>query len=196
MSPDRFAFTENLLNLAAVIYHPEDDIDSLLASFAHHLRNDGCRLGGIVQQNWRKDCGPTKLMEVIDLMTDRTIPICQNLGPGSTACKLDEAGLAEAVQAVRQAIADEVDLVIVNKFGKTEAEGRGLRAEIAEAIVAGRPVLTAVSTRVYPAWRAFTGGFGTTLLCDDAVIQDWWHDIARKLDRRRSNFSATMPVAT
>ena len=185
MSIERFTFTENLLNLAAVIYRPEDDVDSLLASFATRVRGQGRRLGGIVQRNRRGDCGPEKLMEVIDLMTDQTIPICQNLGSESTACKLDLAGLADASQAVRRAIADDVELVVVNKFGRSEAEGRGLRAEIADAIVAGLPVLTAVSERVYVAWCDFTGGFGTTLLCDEAIIEDWWYDISRRLDRRR-----------
>lgn len=180
---DSFSFAENLLKLAAVVYRPTDDIDRVLASFAATLRRDGRRIGGIVQRNRRGDCGPANLMEVIDLMTEKSIPICQNLGSGSTACKLDQGRLAEAGQAVKRAIADRAELVIVNKFGKSEAEGRGLRSEIADAIVAGLPVLTSVSERLYPAWTAFTGGFGTTLLCDDAVIADWWRDISR-CDRR------------
>lgn len=185
MTAEKFAFTENLLNLAAVVYAPEDDVDSLLASFARRLRGQGRHLGGVVQRNTSGNCGPATLMEVIDLMTERAIPICQNLGPESVACKLDPAGLADAALAVRQAIAGNVELVIVNKFGKSEAEGRGLRAEIADAIVAGLPVLTAVSERAYAAWTEFTNGFGTTLLCDEAIVEDWWRDLSRKLDRKR-----------
>lgn len=175
-----FDYIENLLNLAAVIYRPEDDIDLMLADFAGKLQRGGRRLGGVVQRNWREDCGPAKLMEVIDLMTGQSIPICQNLGTGSVACKLDIGGLADAAEAVRRAVQGEVDLVIVNKFGKTEAAGGGLRNEIAEAILSGRPVLTAVSERVYPAWRTFTGGFGTTLYCAEAVVSDWWRDMSIK----------------
>lgn len=181
-----FISMQNLLNLAAVVYRPNDDADQVLTSFAQRLRDGGRRIGGIVQRNRRGDCGPGKLMQVVDLMTDRAIPICQNLGSGSKACKLDQSGLSEAAQAVTRAIADQVELVVVNKFGKQEAEGRGLRAEIADAIVAGLPVLTAVSERFYPRWTAFTGGFGTTLLCDGDIIDDWWHDIARRSERRRA----------
>ncbi len=184
MPLDSANFTENLLHLVAVIYRPENDIDRALAAFATSLRRDGHRIGGIVQRNRRGDCGPANLMEVIDLLTERTIPICQNLGSGSKACKLDQAGLADAGQAVRRAITEKVDLVIINKFGKTEAEGRGLRAEIADAIAAGLPVLTSVSGRLYPAWVAFTGGFGTTLYCDSDVVADWWFDISRRASLR------------
>jgi len=182
---DSFAFSENLLNLAAVIYQPNDDIDRILASFAARLRSEGHRIGGVVQRNRRGDCGPANLMAMIDLMTDQTIPICQDLGAGSKSCRLDHAGLADAAQAVRRAVADDMELVIVNKFGKTEAVGRGMRVDIADAVVAGMPVLTAVSERLYPAWRDFTAGFGTTLFCDGAVIDDWWRDTSRRASSRR-----------
>jgi hypothetical protein len=119
MPLDHLDFTENLLNLAAVIYRPEDDVDALLLSFARSLQREGRRLGGVVQRNWRNECGPARLMAVVDLMTERQIPICQDLGSGSGACQLDEASLADAAQAVRRAVASDVELVIVNKFGKT-----------------------------------------------------------------------------
>lgn len=77
MPLDSFAFTENLLNLAAVVYQPADDVDRLLASFAAGLRSEGRRIGGIVQRNRRGDCSPANLMEVIDLRTGRAIPICR-----------------------------------------------------------------------------------------------------------------------
>jgi nucleoside-triphosphatase THEP1 len=196
MPLENFAYSENLLNLAAVIYRPEDDIDRLLASFAERLRGEDRRIGGIVQRNRRGDCGPVKLMEVIDLMTEQVIPICQNLGTGSVSCRLDVAGLAEAAQAVRSAIAQQVELVVVNKFGKTEADGRGLRAEIAQAIIAGLPVLTAVPDRFYGAWHAFTGGFGTTLLCDSDVVEDWWREMSRRTGYRRARSTAGAAFAT
>ncbi|WP_044559134.1 DUF2478 domain-containing protein [Azospirillum sp. B4] len=183
--PDSVAYTQNLLNLAAVIYQPADDVDRMLATFAEDLRAAGHAIGGIIQRNIHNACGPVTLMEVVDLRTDRVIPICQNLGPGSTSCRLNQAGLADAAQAVSQAIGEGVELIIINKFGKTEAEGGGLRAELAAAIGAGLPVLTAVPERFYGAWLAFTGGYGTTLLCDGAIIADWWNETSRWAAARR-----------
>jgi hypothetical protein len=125
------------LKLAAIIYRPADDVDGLLANFASDLICEGNRVGGVVQKNTRGACGPRELMEMIDLMSGAAIRICQSLGSGAGACKLDPAGLAEAATAVSRAVAANVDLVIVNKFSKQEAAGGGLRAEIADAVTAG-----------------------------------------------------------
>jgi len=165
-------------HLAAVLYRPEDDVDTLLADFAGALLRDGERLGGIVQRNLKDETGRSNGMHVIDLSTGRQISICQPLGSGATACKLDPAGLAEASLAVSRAIADDAALIIVNKFSKQEASGHGLRAELAEAIIAGGPVLTAVPEKCIDAWREFTGDRGTTLLCARHVVEEWWREVS------------------
>ena len=95
------------LNLAAIIYRPADDVDGLLATFASDLICEGNRVGGIVQKNTKGARGTRELMEVIDLMTGAAIRICQSLGSGAGACKLDPAGLAEAATAVSRAVAAE-----------------------------------------------------------------------------------------
>ena len=131
-------------HLAAILYRPEDDVDALLADFAAALLRDGEHIGGVVQRNLKDDAGRSSGMHVVDLSTGRQISICQPLGTGATACKLDPAGLAEASLAVSRAVAENAALIIVNKFSKQEATGHGLRSELAEAIIAGGPVLTAV----------------------------------------------------
>jgi hypothetical protein len=47
--------------------------------------------------------------------------------------KAREAFNAETVQAVRRAVADSIDPLLINKFWNMEAQGRGLSAEIAKA---------------------------------------------------------------
>jgi molybdate transport system ATP-binding protein len=73
----------------------------------------------------------------------------------------------------------------VNKFSKQEAGGGGLRAEIADAVVAGLPILTAVSDKCYDDWIAFTGGYGTTLACERRVVDDWWRETSLREGRAR-----------
>jgi molybdate transport system ATP-binding protein len=124
-------------------------------------------------------------MQLIDLMSGRAIPICQSLGRGAVSCRLDAAGVAEAAVAVSRAVAEEVELVVVNKFARQEASGGGLRAEIADAAAAGLPVLTAVPEKYYQAWIAFTGGYGTTLACERRVIEEWWRDMSWREGRDR-----------
>jgi molybdate transport system ATP-binding protein len=196
-------WTESLhpLNLAAIVYQPADDVDCLLARFANDLMVSGHRLGGIVQRNTKGDRGQRERMEVIDLMTGKAVRLCQDLGAGAGACRLNAAGLAEAASAVTRAVAERVELVVVNKFSKQEAAGRGLRAEIAAAVANGLPLLTAVSDNCYEAWRRFTGGFGTTLLCERRIVEDWWEErsmraaCARAGDQLRRESGPSMPPA-
>jgi nucleoside-triphosphatase THEP1 len=178
-------WTETLhpLTLAAIVYRPADDVDSLLARFADGLICRGHQLGGVVQRNTKDDRGLRERMEVIDLMTGKAVRICQFLGNGAAACRLNPAGLAEAATAVTRAVEAGVELVIVNKFSKQEASGRGLRAEIADAVMAGFPLLTAVSDNCYDAWKSFTGGFGTTLLCERRIVEDWWEEMSMRAAR-------------
>lgn len=173
------AFCENFPNLAAVLYRREDDIDSILAGFALDQVRAGRRIGGVVQRNGASG-DPHGRMQMIDLMTGRTISICQQLGPESQACKLDPAGLVTAAVAVSQAVAAQVELVVVNKFSKQEAAGAGLRAELAEAVAAGLPVLTAVPEKFLAAWTDFTGGLGSMLTCDRPAIEAWWREAGRR----------------
>ncbi len=177
-------------HLAAILYRPEDDVDLLLAEFASARLRDGERIGGVVQRNLKDDAGRPNGMLVVDLLTGREISICQPLGRGATACKLDPAGLAEASLAVSRAIAEDAALIIVNKFSKQEASGHGLRSELAEAIIAGGPVLTAVPEKCLDAWREFTGDLGTTLLCAPYVIEEWWREVSLRRTGARAALQA------
>ncbi|WP_141934346.1 molybdenum ABC transporter ATP-binding protein [Bradyrhizobium sp. UNPA324] len=182
--------------VAAILYRSQDDVDTLLADFAETLVRSGERIGGIVQRNIEDGAGCQVGMEAVDLMTGREISICQPLGSGAMACKLDAAGLAEAAVVVTHAIAADVDLVVINKFSKQEAAGEGLRDELADAIAAGIPVLTAVPEKCLDAWNDFTGGIGTTLLCDRGAIEGWWQDLSSRIKRARAaRLPADAPAA-
>jgi nucleoside-triphosphatase THEP1 len=172
--------------VAAILYRSQDDVDTLLADFAEALVRSGERIGGVVQRNVKDGSGCQIGMQAIDLMTGREISICQPLGSGAMACKLDAAGLAEAAVAVTRAIAADVDLVVINKFSKQEAAGEGLRDELADAIAAGIPVLTAVPEKCLEAWNDFTGGIGTSLLCERSAIEGWWQDLSARIARARA----------
>jgi len=175
--------------VAAVLYRSQDDVDTLLADVAESLAREGVRVGGVAQRNLKGENGKTGML-ALDLMTGREISICQPLGSGAMACKLDAGGLAEAAVAVARAISAEVDLLVINKFSKQEASGKGLRAEFAEAIMAGVPLLTAVPERCLADWRAFTGDIGTTLWCERQVVEGWWRDLSGRIASVRAHAPA------
>lgn len=164
--------------IAVILYRADDDVDSLLADFAMARLDAGDRLGGIVQRNIKDATGRRIDMQLIDLMTGQAIGISQTLGGGAGSCKLDAGGLAESAQAVTRAIEGCVALVVINKFSKQEATGHGLRSEFADAIVAGRPLLTAVPEKCAEAWRDFIGDQATVLPCSREAVDAWWRDAA------------------
>lgn len=174
-------YTDHFLNLAAIVYRPGDDVDSLLRDFASELIRKGHQIGGLVQHSEKNGQDPHRAMELIDLMTGRVFPISQ----AGRDCKLDPSGLANAALAIGHAVEASVELVIVNKFSTQEAGGRGLRSELATAVAAGLLVLTAVPEKHLDAWHAFTGGFGTTLASERSVIDDWWQEISWRTSRKR-----------
>lgn len=165
------------LNLAALLYDAEEDSTALLRSMSQNLARRGYKVGGVLQR--RGACGPQALLEAVDLMTGKHTPLCQNLGAGSQSCRLDPAGLAEAATWVQRAAQERADLIIIDKFGKQEAQGKGMRDEISLAALSGIPVLTTVSRRVLPAWQEFTGGYGTMLMCRDDIALQWWDEMLR-----------------
>jgi molybdate transport system ATP-binding protein len=179
--------------LAAVVYRPQDDVDTLLAGFAHDLLRAGERLGGVVQRNDKDERGKLVGMQLVDLMTGRQIGIYQKLGEGSAACKLDSSGLAEATRSISNAIEGQVSLLIVNKFSKQEAAGGGLRDELADAVLAGLPVLVGVPEKCLDAWKMFTGDRGTTLFCARRVVDGWWEELARREAILRGAFIPAAP---
>jgi hypothetical protein len=174
-------FTDHLLNLAAIVYRPEEDADSLLRDFAIELIHKGHQIGGLVQRNEKNDQHPHGAMELIDLMTRRVFPISQ----AGRDCKLDPGALANAALAIGRALDAGVELVIVNKFSTQEAAGKGLRYELATAVATGLPVLTAVPEKHFSAWQALTGGFGTTMASERTLIDDWRQRISWRNGRRR-----------
>jgi hypothetical protein len=112
-----------------------------------------------------------------NLGTGELFPIFQDLGPGSTACHLDGAGMLPAVEAVQRDIAAGCDLVVLSKFGKLEAGKSGLVDAFRAAIEAHVPVLTSVSPAFEAAWAEFAAPLFVALPADPVKIDAWWHAV-------------------
>ncbi len=103
-------------------------------------------------------------MILVDLATRKRFGISQDLGSQAEGCRLDAHGIAEFVALFDRASHQDVELLILNRFGKAEAEGGGLRPVFARAMEAGIPVLTAVRTPYTEAWSQFHGHLATDCL--------------------------------
>lgn len=161
------------IRLGVLVYAPGHNVDAQLVRLAARLKARGHRLVGLVQHD-RGECGaPDFAMNLEDLATGALLPLALPQPPQPQVCRLDPAGLAAGAAALAAALAEPADLVLVNKFGRQEAMGRGLRDELAAAILSGRPVLTSVREDFLPAWTAFAGSDWTRLSPDLATLEEW-----------------------
>ena len=161
------------IRLAAIQHSGGKQIDSLIHALARELRADGVRVGGAIQANVVRDQDCHCDMELEELTSGRTISISQQLGLESRGCRLNDRALDQVVALVDASLRDGLEVLILNKFGKQEADGRGLRNTIAQAAAEGIPVLVGLNQVHAAAWHAFCGGEGTILEADRAAIMEW-----------------------
>lgn len=161
--------------LAAVVYDPGFPIDPLVWAIANILRSEGVRLQGVVQE--KVGTGSGSAMTLVDLSTGERFSISQALGAGAQGCRLDPSSLAEMAARIDAAIGADFDLLILNKFGKAEAEGGGLRSTLARAMEAGKPVLSTVRAPYLEAWSRFHGGLATDLPARVDVVVGWCRSV-------------------
>jgi nucleoside-triphosphatase THEP1 len=154
----------------AIVYGDGARIAPTLDRVATYLAAQGCRLAGLVQRDIERVGRSRCDMILEDLATGETVAISQDRGEGARGCRLDVEALMNAVARTRRALATGPDVVIVNKFGKTECEGGGCRSLIAEAVEHDVPVLVAVPLGNLESWRRFAGDFATECSLDEISI--------------------------
>lgn len=147
--------------------------DLLIRDVAMRLRGEGYALAGAVQVNLESDPDYKCQMDLHILSGDAIVRISQDLGALSKGCRLDPDGLERAVGMVGAALHDGADFLIFNKFGKQEADGRGFRPLIGEALSAGIPVLTAVNSATLPQFLDYAEDMAERLPNDAEAIFDW-----------------------
>ena len=121
-------------------------------------------------------------VHLLDLASNARYPLNQKLGPGAAGCSLDPEGLAGACAAVQASIAaldgsEGRTLVILSKFGRQEAEGRGLTDAFHAAVLADLPILTSVSPAVAEAWAQFAGPLARFAGMSPDEIDAWFDGI-------------------
>lgn len=166
------------MNLAYTMAPGRGDTDQILLDLARTLAQRGVRCCGIAQINTgREDAGPCD-MDVKILPDGPILRISQNLGEGARGCRLDASALETAVALVGANLPG-ADVLIVNKFGKQEAEGRGFRAAIAEALSMDIPVIVGVNDLNLAAFEAFSAGLATRLAPETPALASWVGERAR-----------------
>lgn len=146
--------------------------DRFLAQVAARLQDRGLKLAGTVQTNIERADRTKCDMDIVVLPDGPVLRISEDRGNLARGCRLDAGVLEQAVAGVSRAMPG-ADLLIVNKFGKHEAEGRGFRSIIADAIGLGLPVLVGVNSLNLPAFQSFAEGCARQIAPDIDSLEDW-----------------------
>lgn len=170
------------MKLAYTMAPGRGDTDLMLERLAADLSARGLRCCGTVQINSdRADAGPCD-MDVRVLPDGAVLRISQDLGSQARGCRLDPAALERAVGLVAASLSSGADLLIVNKFGKHEAEGRGFRSVIAEAVAMDIPVLVGLNALNRPAFESFAEGLAIQLAPTTEALMAWVNEVTASAD--------------
>jgi hypothetical protein len=157
------------LNIRYVSLEGRGRTDACVTAAVRRMMADGLRLSGTFAL---ETVDPTCDMLLQVLPDGPVIRINQNLGREAKGCRLDGTALEQAVMEVAARTRD-AQLLIVNKFGKLEASGRGYVPLITAALDRGLPVLIGVSALNLPDLLAFTGDLAQALPESPTEIAAW-----------------------
>ena len=161
-------------DLAALVYGPDQDPDAVLRGFAADLNALGLRAVGMVQAG---QCADSSLSAVL-VHNGEKILLAQDFDPSASGCRLDLSRLQNAGARVAEALEGGADLLIVNRFGKRERDGKGLAYLVQRALDADIPVVIAVSSEHFGEWIKVADGMSVKLHCDRAALEAWWQRVS------------------
>lgn len=167
------------IRAAAVIYTPETTQASILAAFASELKTQGFKVGGLIQKPHFDAAGVKDGIDAIAVDSGEHIPLKRPTQSDyvNGVCSLDHAALTESTGALRRAIDNRYDLMVVEKFGEQEQKGAGLADEILAAMAEGIPVLILVPQSGLEQWQRFSGGLADLLPYEPEAVRRWWETI-------------------
>jgi hypothetical protein len=165
-------------DLAALVYEQHQDPDQILREFASDLRARGYRAVGLVQTGHH--CVDAPKLSAVLVHIGEELQLFQDLGACAAGCRLDVGQLLEAGAQVASAIEEGADLVIVNRFGRQEREGKGLSYLVERALSADIPVVIAVPSHRFADWIKFADGMSVKLRCDRASLHAWWDAVSAR----------------
>lgn len=171
--------------LAAIVLATDAPGKSVLNAVVSKLKSEGVRVGGYVQRTSAhpEGAGPAGDVTGIfaeDIETGETFAIMRPRGGAGSGCRLDSSVLAELAGRALLRLDRDIDLFVLNRFGRTETEGGGLRAAYEKAIECGVPVLTSVKPEYIEGWKTYTGDLSMLLPPDESVILDWCRSVLER----------------
>lgn len=160
-------------NILAVVYTDGLAADKFLAGWGYALRDAGFSVAGLVQLNtFERDPGKCD-MAIEELYSGTVLQLSEDRGKEARGCRLDRSVLTQAAGLLLRALEQRPDILVLNKFGKVEAEGEGLRDALAKAVELDVAIVVGVPFRNLDRWRIFAGDLAEECPVDSVQLQRW-----------------------
>lgn len=171
--------------VGVLLYDDTMEVDTILAEAVAKIQARDIAVGGLLQYFGERLANGKHSMWVEDIGSGALIRLDRPRGPGAIACLLDPDALAQAACMLQRAIDDKPELLVVSRFGNAEADGRGMRAEFADAICSDAAVLVAVKFSLLNDLEGFLGAPANLLLPSAIAIAGWADSIVAEPSAER-----------
>lgn len=164
-------------SLAAIVYANDEYPDAIFKWIVSECRSRNLVLSGVLQHPACE--GSDRRCDVLleDLASGYRTPLFDDRGAGARGCRLDVAALIDASMKVERSLDNGPALLVLNKFGKVEADGGGMCGLMAKALERGIPAIIGVPARNLDAWRNFSGEFSAELSENADEIRKWLREL-------------------
>ncbi|MBB1091561.1 DUF2478 domain-containing protein [Rhodopseudomonas palustris] len=160
-------------SILGVVYSDGAAACRMISDLGYRLRDAGAMVAGIVPYHATRDGTPRCDMEVEELSSRIILQLAEDQTPQASGCRVDPTAMQDAAALISAAFQKCPELLIINKFGRLEAEGYGLGDVITEAVDLGIPVLIGVPERHIKQWREFSNGLAEEAMIDSPRVQQW-----------------------
>lgn len=169
------------MQLAFIHAKVPGSVDVTLGAVVQTLSAEGVRLIGVIQEpsggGDRHRCD----MNLIEIANGKRLSISQSLGKGASGCRLDPHSIETIAWRVARDLRDNCpDLLIINRFGKLDATGRGFCPVIADALGREVPVLVGVNDLNRSGFAEFSAGVAIELPDELGPVFSWARPLLRK----------------
>ncbi|MBX9459347.1 MAG: DUF2478 domain-containing protein [Rhizobium sp.] len=187
---------QTLIERAPIYAIRRDDpeaADRVVGDLVDLARSAGIEVAGVTQKNIHRVDRIHNDMHLVSLCDGKEYKISEDRGALSSGCRLDRDLIARAAVDVERALMTGTPrLLVLNKFGKAEEEGGGMRNAIALAIEAGIPVLMSVGRLSMGALLDFAGPLVEVAQAESGAAKHWLGQWCDELGQENSQTLSTV----
>lgn len=158
-------------DVAALVYAPDVDPDPHLRAFFDRRLGEGWDALALLQERLPLDDDRRRRCR-LRLAGD---PDVADAGPADPHAHREV--VAEMGGRLARLIDRGPDLLVLNRFGRSEARGGGLFSLMWRAVELDLPVVVAVPEGLFPVWLACAGGLAVRVRPEDGALERWWRSL-------------------